>query len=335
MDTVQTTLEADAGMRIAIIDLGPYLKGEHGALERTAAALGEASETLGFYFIRNHGIPQTLIDRVFAEAERFHTLPLERKMAVKCLDRVVGYLPLGGQTQRLIYKGGKHPDRSASYYIKAEYPPDHPYRRAGREWVFDNRWPEDLPGFRETCLEYYSAMTDLALKLLPLQAVALGMPADYLSRHEAFNPGVNTLRLLCYPPRDEACEGQFGISPHTDYGFMTLLAQAKRPGLEIETKDGGWIEAPALDGHFLVNHADMCRRWTNDRFRSAPHRVINLRGETRYSIPFFVGTRWDVKLECLPTCCGPDNPPHYPTMSFGEYIAELTPKIYDALQQNS
>ena len=333
MSVVETTLEAPTGMRIAALDLGPYLAGEPGALERTARALGEASEELGFYFIRNHGVPQSLIDRVFAAAERFHTLPLERKMAVQCLEKVVGYLPLGGQTQRLIYAGGKHPDRSASFYIKAEYPPDHPYRRAGHAWVFDNRWPEDLPGFRETCLEYYAAMTDLALKLLPLQAVALGMPADYLTTHDAFNPPVNTLRLLCYPPRDEALEGQFGISPHTDYGYMTLLAQAQRPGLEIMTRGGAWLEAPALDGHFLVNHADMGRRWTNDRFRSAPHRVINLRGETRYSIPFFVGTRWDVKLECLPTCQGPGNPPRYPAMSFGEYMAEITPKIYDALKK--
>ena len=332
MDTHRTGREAAAAQRIAIIDLGPYLAGEPGARERAAAELGAASERLGFYFIRNHGVPQALIDRVFAAAERFHALPLERKMAVKCLDKVVGYLPLGGQTQRLIYKGGTHPDRSASFYIKAEYPPDHPYRRAGHEWVFDNRWPDDLPGFRETCLAYYDAMTTLARELLPLQAMALGLDAGYFVAHDAFSPGVNTLRLLCYPPRDEARAGQFGISPHTDYGFMTLLAQAKKPGLEIETADGDWIEAPALDGCFLVNNADMFRRWTNDRFRSAPHRVINLRGETRYSIPFFVGTRWDVKLACLPTCQGPGNPPRYPAQSFGEYMAELTPKIYDALK---
>jgi isopenicillin N synthase-like dioxygenase len=334
------TLEAGradetAGRGIAVIDLGPYLRGDPGARERAAKALGTASETLGFYFIRNHGVSQALIDRVFVEAERFHSLPLERKMAVKCRDKVVGYLPLGGQTQRLIYKGGKHPDRSASFYIKAEYPPDHPYRRAGHEWVFDNLWPEDLPGFRETCLDYYAAMTALVQQLLPLQALALGMPADFFTRHAAFNPGVNTLRLLCYPPRDETLEGQFGISPHTDYGFVTLLAQAQKPGLEIAAADGQWIEAPALDGCFLVNHADMCRRWTNDRFRSAPHRVVNLHGETRYSIPFFAGPRWDVTLECLPTCQGPGNPPRYRPMSFGEYMAEVTPQIYDALKQQT
>src|SRR5277367_6250926 len=138
--SVLETLEAPATSRIAEIDIGPFLAGEPGALERTARVLGEASEDLGFYFIRNHGIPQSLIDRVFAEAERFHSLPLERKLAVKVQGKVVGYLPLGGQTQRLVHSGHTHPDRSASFYVKAEYPPDHPYRRAGHNWVFDNRW---------------------------------------------------------------------------------------------------------------------------------------------------------------------------------------------------
>jgi isopenicillin N synthase-like dioxygenase len=325
---------AKAKTRIAVIDLGPYLAGERGARERAAAELGQASEELGFYFIANHGIPQPLIDRVFAEAERFHSLPLERKLEVKVQGKkVVGYLPLGGQTQRLRHSGHSHPDRSASYYVKAEYGPDHPYRRAGHSWVFDNLWPANLPGFRETCLDYYEAMTALAKKLLPLQSVALGLAPDFLSSHEAFDPPVNTLRLLCYPPRVAANEGQFGISPHSDYGYMTLLAQAKKPGLEILTREGDWVAAPALDGCFLVNTADMGQRWTNDRFRSALHRVINLDGDTRYSIPFFCGTRWDVRLDCLPTCQGAGNPPKYKALSFGEYMAEVTPKVYDALYE--
>lgn len=76
-------LDAPAKTRIAVIDLGPYLAGKRGALEKTAAELGAASEELGFYFIANHGIPQLMIDRVFAAAERFHSLPLERKLEVK------------------------------------------------------------------------------------------------------------------------------------------------------------------------------------------------------------------------------------------------------------
>jgi len=329
MSELQTVLEARPDMRIPVIDVGPYLAGKRGALEATAKALGAASESLGFYFIGNHGIAQALIDRVFTEAQRFHELPLARKLEVQAVGKVVGYLPLGGQTQNTsIYAKSTYPDSSASFYIRREFGPDHPDRLAKKPYVFDNRWPRDLPGFRETCLEYYEAMSALGVKMLRLHAVALGLEPDYFVQQEAFGPPHNTLRLLYYPPRDPAKEGQFGIGPHTDYGYCTYLAQAKKPGLEILTRSGEWIEAPALDGHFLVNNADMCRRWTNDRWRSAPHRVINKTGEVRYSIPYFFGTRPDVRLACLPSCQSADNPPKYKPMSFGEYLAELEPKNY-------
>ena len=325
-----TIVEAGGDLRILVIDLGPYRAGVPGALERAAEQLREACETIGFYFIANHGVEQALIDRVFAEAERFHHLPLERKMAVKALDQPIGYLPVGGQTQRAELYGArsKHPDRSASYYIREEYAADHPDRLAKKPWVFDNRWPADLPGFRETLLDYFGTLSKLMYQLLPLQSVALGLGADYLPQHEAFKPINPTLRLIHYPPRLPENDGQYGIGPHTDFGYTTILAQAKKPGLEILTRNGDWIKAPAYDGFLLVNNADLMQRWTNDRFRSAPHRVYNLEGDERLSIPFFVSTRWDVRLECLPTCQSADNPPRYAPISRAEYQAELHRTVY-------
>ena len=325
-----TIVDAGGDLRIPVIDLGPYRAGEPGARERVATELGAASETIGFYFIANHGVPQPLIDRVFAEAERFHHLPLERKMEVKAQEQPIGYLPVGGQTQRAEQYGArsKHPDRSASYYIREEYAADHPDRLAKKPWVFDNRWPSDLPGFRETLLEYFHTLQGLMRQLLPLQSIALGLGPDYLPSHEAFKPMNPTLRLIHYPPRLPENEGQYGIGPHTDFGYCTILAQAQKPGLEILARNGDWIKAPAYDGFLLVNNADLCQRWTNDRFRSAPHRVYNLEGDERLSIPFFVSTRWDVRLECLPTCQGPNNPPKYAPISRAEYQAELHRTVY-------
>ena len=329
-DTNGPIVDAGAGLRIPIIDLGPYLAGEKGALEKTAAQLGAACESIGFCFFVNHGVPQALIDGAFAAAEQFHSLPLERKMTVRALEEPIGYLPVGGQTQRAEKYGvrSQHPDRSASFYIRDEYPADHPDRRAKKSWVFDNRWPEDLPGFRERTLAYFAVMHALMTKLLPLQAVALDMPADFLPSHDGFKPMNCTLRLLNYPPRIAANEGQYGIGPHTDFGYCTLLAQAKKPGLEILTKSGEWVQAPAHDGMLLFNNADLLQRWSNDRFRSAPHRVYNLEGDERYSIPFFVSPRWDVQLECLPTCQSADNPAKYPPISRAEYQAELKRTVY-------
>jgi len=323
-------IDAGGGLRIPIVDLGPYLAGRAGALDEAATALGRASESVGFYFIANHGVDPALTRRVFAENARFHALPLERKMAVRALEEPVGYLPVGGQTQRAEIYGArsKHPDRSASFYIRDEYPPDHPDRVAKKPWVFDNRWPADLPGFREGTLAYFAAMRALMLKLLPLQSAALGMGPDYLPRHDAFNPMNCTLRLLNYPPRIVENEGQYGIGPHTDFGYCTILAQAQKPGLEILSRSGEWIEAPAFDGMFLVNNADLLQRWSNDRFRSAPHRVINLKGEERFSIPFFISTRWDVRLECLASCQGPGNPAKHAPISRAECQAELRRTVY-------
>jgi isopenicillin N synthase-like dioxygenase len=315
---------------IPIIDLGPYLAGEPGARERAAAEIGAALATIGFYFIANHGVAQPLVDHVFAECARFHALPLDEKMKVKMLTReLIGYLPLGGQTQRTsAYGTSTHPDRSASFYVRKEYAPDHPDRVAGRPWVRDNRWPENLPGFSETMIEYFDTMDALGYALLPLQSIALGLGPDYFTGHEAFSPITSTLRLLMYPPRDPMLDGQYGIGPHTDYGHMTILAQSNPPGLEL-LFEGEWVQAPALDGHFLVNHGDMFRHWSNDRVHSTPHRVIVNGRETRYSIPHFFGTRPDVRLQCLPSCCDAANPPRYPSQSFGEFIAEINRQNID------
>ncbi|HEX3971948.1 MAG TPA: 2-oxoglutarate and iron-dependent oxygenase domain-containing protein, partial [Stellaceae bacterium] len=173
-------VDAGAGLRIPVLDLGPYLAGEKGALERAAAELGAACESIGFCFFVNHGVPQALIDGAFEAAEQFHSLPLERKMKVRAIEEPVGYLPVGGQTQRAELYGvrSKHPDRSASFYIRDEFAEGHPDRRAQKPWVFDNRWPEDLPGFRDKTLAYFAVMHALMTKLLPLQAVGLGLPAD-------------------------------------------------------------------------------------------------------------------------------------------------------------
>jgi isopenicillin N synthase-like dioxygenase len=329
MSVVSSLVAARDDMQVPVIDVGPFLAGHPGALEATARAVAEASETLGFYFIHNHGIAQSLIDAVFAEARRFHQLELDQKLDVRATGKVIGYLPQGGQTQaNANFAPATHPDTSASFYIRREFPADHPDRLAGKPYVLDNKWPPNLPGFRETCLQYYDAMAVLGMQMLRVHAVALELPEDFLTCHEAFNMAHNTLRLLHYPERAQTREGQFGIGPHTDYGYCTYLAQASTPGLEILTKTGDWIEAPALPGHFLVNNADMCRRWTNDRWRSAPHRVINKTGEVRYSIPYFFGTRPDVKLACLPSCQSADHPAKYPPLSFGEYLAELEPKNY-------
>jgi isopenicillin N synthase-like dioxygenase len=212
---------------------------------------------------------------------------------------------------------------SASYYVQEEFAPDHAERLARRPWVSDNRWPRELPGFREVLLEYFTAMAALGRRILSLQSIALGLGPDYLPCHEAFGPPRRTLRLLHYPPRNPELAGQYGFAPHTDFSFFTITAQDMLPGLEFMAAPEEWVPAPAPDKrHFMVMTGDMSRFWTNDRFRVVAHRVINNNGRERYSIPFFITPRIDVAVGCFPGCSGPSNPPRHRQWSAREWMAE-------------
>src|SRR5690348_16586493 len=77
--------------------------------------------------------------------------------------------------------------------------------------------------------------------------------------------------------------------------------------------------APAVPGTFVVNTGAMLARYSNDRFRLTPHRVINHNGASRYAIPFFLAPNHDAVVDCVPTCVGPDNPPHYEPTTYGGF----------------
>lgn len=302
---------------IPILDLARYMAGMPGALEDLAVSLRHAFENIGFYFIKGHGIPAALTDAVFAEAARFHSLPLEEKMTLERNLHNVGYLPMKKVTKQLT--SANRPNLNEAYFVKRDLCHDHPDVVANKRFRGANLWPADLPGFRETVVAYCDAMEALALKLLPIYARALDLPAEYFAG--PFAPESQyTLRMTHYPPQDPAATDEFGIAPHTDTSFMTILAQNRIPGLSIRTQSRKWIDAPAWDGHFLVNGGDMLRRWTNERFLATPHRAINRSGGERYAIPFFFDCTADHVMTCLPTCQGPGNPPKYPPFTYTEYM---------------
>ena len=316
---------------IPVLDLGPYLRGEPGALEATAEQLRVACETIGFLFLSNHGVAQNLVDRVFEEAKRFHDLPLEAKLPLKANRNQVGYMPYKSSVFRASrFYDGEEPDLNAALFLKRDLAPDHPDVLAEKRFRGTNLRPQDLPGFREVLLDYMNHLEALARKLLPLYAVALELRPDYFT--EGFDDPMYTVRLSHYPPVEAAAENQFGIAPHSDSSFFTLLAQNKIPGLSIQTRDGTWIDAPALPGTFLVNSGDMLHRWTNERFLSTPHRAFNASGGDRYAIPFFFDCNIDYEITCLPTCQAPDNPPKYPPTSYLKHMDWFTGQIYDHMR---
>jgi len=316
---------------IPVIDLEPYLSGQPGALATTADELGRALRDIGFFVVVNHGVPQALIDRTFEEARRFHAQPMEAKLALRMNEHNNGYMMLGRYAVWTSdVNANDKPDLNEAFFIKRERGPDDPLVRAGRRFAGPNQWPRDLPGFREAVLAYTDAVDALGRHVLPLCAAALDLPPDAFDR--AFAESQFSFRLTRYPPV-AAEPNQFGIAPHTDANFLTFLAQSDVPGLQVRMPDGRWVDVPYVPGSFAVNSGDMMKRWTNDHFKSTPHRALPPVGRERYAIPYFMGPHIDTEIACLPTCQGANDPARYPPITYAAYLDWWYDANYNAAKQ--
>ncbi|MBU6449514.1 MAG: isopenicillin N synthase family oxygenase, partial [Rhodospirillales bacterium] len=153
-------------------------------------------------------------------------------------------------------------------------------------------------------------------------AVSLGLKQDYFEPWLGIT--MTTLGPLRYPPQTgRITEAQLGAGAHTDYGCLTLLHQDAAGGLQVQGLDGSWISAPPIPGTFVVNIGDMMERWTNGVFRSTPHRVINISGQERYSLPFFFDPDFYAPVECLPTCLKPGEAPKYAATTAGQHLLDM------------
>jgi isopenicillin N synthase-like dioxygenase len=248
------------------------------------------------------------------QSARFHAQPLAQKqrLAINAFHR--GYI--GASSYRL--NEDLKPNLSESLVMMHELAPDDPELVAAKPLQGPNQWP-DLPEFRDTMLAYAAAMEELGRRLLVLFAKALDLPDDYFAR--SFDKPTTFLRLLHYPPQPEASsENQFGSAPHTDYGAITMLAQDDTGGLHVRHRSGDWIAATPIPGTFVVNVGDVMARWTNDRYVSTEHRVLNTGGGHRYSVPFFFDPNMDVTIDCLATCKSANAASKYPPVRYGDYL---------------
>jgi len=313
---------------LPILDVGPFLRGEPGALDTLAPQLRDACEQLGFYFIVNHGISPALIDEAFDETARFHALPEEEKLKIRQGEHYVGYVPPGGiriNTGDGFDNAKNKADLQSALHVGRDFAPDHPLVQAGVRYYVPQPWPENLPGFKEKVKEYFRAVETLGRRLLPVYAASVEAPLDYFDR--AFVDPLDYLRLIYYPATPNS-EDQFGLGAHTDSGFLTFLPQTKVPGLEIMLPDGRWVAQPTVPGAFLVNAGQILKRWTNNRFRATPHRVISPKsGEARYSIPFFFNPHRDALIETVPACTSTDRPAIAP-IHYWEHLDQYLANTY-------
>jgi isopenicillin N synthase-like dioxygenase len=314
--------------RIPVIDLGPWLAGTPGAIDRAANELRFALTRIGFYFIVNHGVADALVREAFRQAARFHAQPLERKLAVGLDRHNVGYLPLRGDTLRTSTVATvTRANLNEAFFVARDLPPDHPDVLAAKRFRSTNRWPEGLPGLREVVVEYCDALERLVQRLVVLYARALELPIDHFDA--AFAEPQYKLRMTHYPPQAEAPGDEWGIAPHTDTSFLTLLAPNDVPGLSIRMQGGRWIAAPAIADAFLVNGGQLLQRWTNDVFLATPHRAANRSGGERYALAFFCDANIDWPIAAVPSCVGPDRPRRYPLTFYTDYMISYQERTYN------
>jgi isopenicillin N synthase-like dioxygenase len=314
---------------IPLVDLGHSLDAASTASARAAEQLHQALATIGFAYIKAHNVSDEALAGAFEASRRFHASSLARKQSIAINDFHRGYMGLA--TSTIVTSSVARvtrPNLSESLMLMHELPADDPDLVARKPLQGPNQWPDWLPGFRPAIERYLQEIDALARHLVRLIALSLGMPAQALDTH--FRKPTTFLRLLHYPPQaPQSAADQYGSAPHTDYGIITLLAQDDTGGLQVRPRVGEWIDAPPLPGTFVLNVADMLARWTNNRYVSTPHRVINRSGGDRYSLPYFFDAGMDEVIECLPACTGPDNPPRYPPVRYGDYLMERLDRNYN------
>ncbi len=285
---------------IPVIDL----EGLDAAPLQAGAAMLHAAETTGFFYVRNHPVAQPLIDEVLAISARFFAEPMDRKQSVRVNEGHRGFIGMGQAKMST----GARPDLKESFVWGLDAP--------GTDGIPPNRWPGFLPEMQPTLTAFFDAGNRLGWSLLRAMALAIDAPADTFVRTIA-RP-ISRGSMIYYPPQppDMGAE-QFGVSSHTDYGCLTLLYQDSTGGLQVQGHDGAWIMAHPIPGTFVVNIGDLLARWSNDRFRSTPHRVVNASGRTRLSTALFIDPDRDTVIAPVTR---PGEAPRYAPVTCGDYL---------------
>ncbi|MBU1253734.1 MAG: isopenicillin N synthase family oxygenase [Alphaproteobacteria bacterium] len=278
-------------------------------LEEVAQELGRSFEEYGFAVIRDHGIPQALIDRAEAMSKAFFALPDADKRAyhIPGGGGARGYTPFGTEKA----KGAEVQDLKEFWHVGRELPEGHELS----QFMAPNIWPGEVEGFRATFTELYAAFEEAGGRVLEAIAIHLGLPRGFFA--PTVEDGNSVMRLLRYPPLEgEDAEGAIRAAAHGDINTITLLLGAEEAGLELLTAGGEWLAVDPPEGALVVNIGDMLDRLTNGKLRSTTHRVVNPTGEAayraRYSMPFFLHFRPDYVIETLPSCIDPAAPEDHP-----------------------
>jgi isopenicillin N synthase-like dioxygenase len=320
-------------LSVPVIDIAPFREGGEEGRAAVAAAVDAACRDIGFLVVSGHGIPEQRLAEVAEVSRRFFDLPLEEKMQVHrpAPDISRGYVGIEGESiGRSRDATAKAGDLNESIMIGPVDVPAAGYATAagaGRHFA-PNLWPARPAELEEVYSGYYRAMGDLAGLLMEIFAVALDLPQDFFA--DKIDKHISRLRIRNYPAPEVAPQpGQLRAGAHSDYGSLTILATEDRPGgLQVCNAEGEWVDVPIVPGAFIINIGDLLARWTNDRWVSTLHRVVNpdegdAAGSRRQSLIFFHNPNYDAEIRCLPTCLEPGTEPKYEPITSGDHLRRL------------
>lgn len=306
---------------LPVLDLGPLrAPTTPGAEAELARQIREACTTLGFFYVGNHGVPEGLVEDVFAIARAFYAQSEseKRKIALGAHTHWRGWTTLGSEVTR-----GKR-DWHECVDIMNEHRGDGTPARSPLQGA--NVWPASPPSFRSIAWAYFEAMRTLGQTLLAGMSLSCGFERDFFAERFTVDPWC-LLRILRYPEQPNDSNIGIGIGEHTDYGCLTLLA-ATEPGLWVRTTGGTWIEAPPRPGTFVCNLGDAMETWTYGVYKATPHRVVAAR--ERIAIPFFFDPSLDAVIEPLESFRGAGIATSAP-FEYGPYLLAAYERSYPEL----
>lgn len=299
--------------------------GGAGEKEKVARLVGDACERIGFLTIVGHGVDQGVVDACSTTAKAFFDLPSQEKLRVAqpSPDQVRGYSAVGAEGLSYSLDEASPGDLKESFSVGPPDVPDDEYYtcdEAGPHFA-PNLWPESPQGLRAAWERYFAAMADLSGSLMRIFALALDLPEEFFD--DKIDRHISMLRVLNYPDQPEPpAEGQLRAGAHSDYGSLTILLQDAAPGgLEVLTPLGEWSPVPPVPGAFVVNIGDLMMQWTNDRWISTVHRVVNpprdlAMSSRRQSIVFFHQPNYDTIVSSLDTSA----PARYEPVTSGDHL---------------
>ena len=327
---------------VPIIDLRSFTDGTTGDRRRIAAEIDSACRSIGFLVVSGHGVPGRLLHQMHDASTDFFSLPKETKRNLQvATNDDIGYKSYGSSyltnTLGSDLKEGAVADWKESFGARP-MPPLSRMSVEEKPYFALELWPASLPHMRPIYTAYFSQMVRLSETLMEAFAIGLGLDEGYfrgmIDRH------LSVLAVHHYPAQPTPPKpGQMRAGAHTDFGSLTILHTGDNPrGLQVRHHDE-WIDVVPEWDHFVVNIGDLMAQWTNDRWLSTLHRVVNPSPDrsqlSRQSLTFFHSPNWHASVECIPTCSGPDRPAKYAPVTSGAYTEEKLAKLRDSAQTQS